>query len=332
MTRRDAILEGAQAAARLHDQLAIRQAVEASTGAIDVFGAILALDVALLFRPLDGLLGACLPGPSPGVIISTQRPLRVQRFTGAHELGHVALGHEVSLDGEEILERVPASGWDEVEVAADSFAGAFLLPKWLLQLHARRQSWNRASMADPHAVYQLSLRAGASYEATCIALERHGIIGRAIRERLAATPRRDIKQELLDGFEVDDFRRDVWLLTERDEGLTLEGAPDDLFILKLTEKGGAGYLWTTAGLVEAGFAILRDQRHIPPPEKAIGGPVTRELTAQATEPTSGDFALELKRPWQGSGPAIASLHVTYDLFGKEVGMPRAVRRTLERAA
>jgi len=332
MARRDAILEGAQAAARIHDRLNIRAMVEASGGAIDVFKTLLSLDVALLFRPLDGLLGACLPGPNPGVIISTQRPLRIQRFTGAHELGHVALGHEVSFDGEEILGRAPASGRDDIELAADSFAAAFLLPKWLLQMHAKRQGWNKSSMKDPHAVYQLALRAGASYEATCVALERHGIIDRATREQLVAKPRRTIKIELLDGFEVEDFRRDVWLLTERDEGLTLEGAPDDLFVLKLTENGGAGYLWTTDGLVEAGFAILRDQRLIPPPAKAIGGPVTRELTAQATEPTSGDFALELKRPWHNSGPAISSLHVTYDLFGKEIGMPRAVRRSWARAA
>jgi len=332
MARRDAILEGAQAAARIHDQLAIRQVVEASGGAVDVFGALLALDVALLFRPLEGLLGACLPGPNPGVIISTQRPLRVQRFTGAHELGHVVLGHEISLDGEEILGRGPTSGHDEIELAADSFAAAFLLPRWLLQFHGRRQGWSRANMSEPHAVYQLSLRVGASYEATCIALERHGIVDRTTREQLVEKPRRDIKSELLKDFEVGDFRRDVWLLTERDEGLTLEGAPDDLFVLKLAEKGGAGYLWTTSGLVEAGFAILRDQRHIAPPERTIGGPVTRELTAQVTEPASGDFHLELKRPWQGSGPAIASLRVNYDLFGKEIGMPRAVRRTLARAA
>ena len=332
MARRDAILEGAQAAARIHDQLAIRRAIEASGGAIDVFRTLLALNVALLFRPLDGLLGACMPGPHPGVIISTQRPLRVQRFTGAHELGHVALGHEVSFDGEEILERSSVPGCDQIELAADSFAGAFLLPKWLLQMHAKRQGWNQASMADPRAVYQLSLRAGASYEATCIALERHGIIDQATRQGLVAKPRRDIKRELLDGFEVEDFRRDVWLLTERDEGMSLEGAPEDLFVLKLTENAGAGYLWTTAGLVEAGFAILRDQRNIPPPEKAVGGPITRELTAHATEPGRGEFALELKRPWQGGGAAIASLHLTYDLFGKEVGMPRAARRTLARAA
>jgi hypothetical protein len=118
MTRRDAILEGAQAAARLHDQLGTRQAVEASAGSVDVFGAILSVGAALLFRPLDGLLGFCIRGPSvPGVVISTQRPLRIQRFTGAHELGHVVLNHTESLDGPEILARSDLV--NELEIAAN---------------------------------------------------------------------------------------------------------------------------------------------------------------------------------------------------------------------
>jgi hypothetical protein len=41
--------------------------------------------------------------------------------------------------------------------------------------------------------------------------------------------------------------------------------------------------------------------------------------------------LELKRPWQKEGAAIASLHLAYDLYGKEVGMPRAIRRQLAAA-
>lgn len=327
MTTREAVLEGAQAAARLHEKLGTRKAVEASLGCVDVFGAILATQAALVFRPLEGLLGFCIKGPTtPGVVISTQRPLRIQRFTGAHELGHVVLGHTLSLDGPEILGR--GGGRNAIETSADSFASGFLLPKWLLQLHARRQGWNRATMSDPHVVYQLSLRVGASYEATCVALERHKIIDAGTRDRLAAKPRRALKAELLGDFAVENYYPDVWLLTERDEGLTIEGQPDDLFVLRLSEKGGAGYLWTTAGLIEAGFAILRDQREIPSPERAIGGPVTRALTARRGEPASGSFSLELKRPWQKSGAPIAALRVAFDLYGKEVGMARAARRQL----
>lgn len=327
MTRRDAILEGAQAAARLHDQLGTRQAVEASAGCVDVFGAILSVGAALLFRPLDGLLGFCIRGPSiPGVVISTQRPLRIQRFTGAHELGHVVLNHTESLDGPEILTRSDLV--NELEIAANSFGSEFLLPKWLLQMHARRQGWNRASMEQPHAVYQLALRAAASYEATCVALERHGIISGRARNRLLDIPRRDLKVELLNGFEVENYHPDVWMLTEADQGLTIEGQPDDLFVLRLTELGGAGYLWNTAGLAEAGFAILRDQREIPSPDEKIGAPVTRAVTARHTEPTTGSFVLELARPWQKSVGPLKSLQVAYDLRGKEVGIPRAVRRQM----
>ncbi len=334
MARREAVLEGAQSAARLQERLDVRAQVEARAGSIDVFGAIIALDTPLIFRPLQGLLGACIPGP--GIIISTERPLPIQRFTGAHELGHVALGHDISLDGEEILTRIGHNSGqarlDDLEIAADSFASSFLLPKWLLQMHARRQGWDRASMADPQCVYQLSLRVGASYQATCVALERHDIIDSGTREALLSKPRRAIKAELLDGVEVDNFFPDVWLLTEHDENSTIEGQPDDVFVLRLAEQGGAGYLWTTTGLVESGFAILRDQREIPPPDLAIGGPVTRAVTARRAEPAKGSFSLELRRPWLKTGMPLAALRVAYDLQGKESGLPRATRRHLRLAA
>lgn len=334
MSRRDAVLEGAQAAARLHERLRTRAEVEARAGSVDVFGAILAQDAPLIFRPLQGLLGACLPGP--GIMVSTERPLRVQRFTGAHELGHVALGHDLSLDGPEILARVGQNGADhrepDVEIAANSFASAFLLPKWMLQMHARRQGWNRASMADPRCVYQLALRAGASYSATCVALERHDIIDPIVRGKLLAASRRAIKAELLNGVEIENFFPDVWLLTERDEESAIEGQPDDLFVLRLAENGGAGYLWNKADLIDSGFAILRDERTIPSPELAVGGPVVRALTARRSEPARGRLSLELRRPWQKAGTPLAALHLAYDLQGKEVGMPRASRRHLRLAA
>ena len=62
MRSRDAILEGAQAAARLHDQLGVQAAIESTCGRVDVFGALLASNAALIFRPLEGLLGALHQG------------------------------------------------------------------------------------------------------------------------------------------------------------------------------------------------------------------------------------------------------------------------------
>jgi hypothetical protein len=107
---RAAILTGAKAAHTLHRDLGIKEQIErAGGGRVDVFGAIAKLGATLMFQPLDKLLGAYLPGDELGVLITTKRPLPVQRFTGAHELGHLYMRHEPSLDDENILRRAPFS-------------------------------------------------------------------------------------------------------------------------------------------------------------------------------------------------------------------------------
>ena len=65
-----------------------------------------AIHLPLLLRPLKGLLGAYLPHPIPGVLVTTERPLSIQRFTAAHEVGHFRLEHLPSLDDESILRRM----------------------------------------------------------------------------------------------------------------------------------------------------------------------------------------------------------------------------------
>ena len=121
---------------------------------IDVFDALAWFDVRVVFKPLKGLLGAYLRGEQPGVLINTNRPLSVQRFTAAHELGHAILNHKPSLDSGDVLRRAAANkvareilGFASYlqEIEADSFAGDFLLPRWLLAFHARKQGWSRAS-------------------------------------------------------------------------------------------------------------------------------------------------------------------------------------------
>src|SRR5436190_3623209 len=157
MNRREAILSGALAAARVHKQSKTEEELTRTHGPIDVFGAILGQRAVLLFRPLEGLLRACLSRPARGVSITTRRPLSIQRFTGAHELGHVVLHHDSSLDGEEILQR-PSTLNSTQEIQANSFASDFLIPAWLPKIHGRAQGWNRESLRDPAIVYQLALR------------------------------------------------------------------------------------------------------------------------------------------------------------------------------
>ncbi len=139
--KRDTILEATLEAERLHKQLGTKSRLQEASGAIDVFGAVVQCDVALLFKRLDGLLGAFMRKPSPGIIVTTERPLAIQRFTAAHELGHSYLKHSASLDDESILHRSPYAdaAYDHMELAADTFAASFLMPEWAINFHAERQ-------------------------------------------------------------------------------------------------------------------------------------------------------------------------------------------------
>jgi hypothetical protein len=72
-----AVRAGTMAAARIHQALGLRTLITARGGAVDVFGAIQTLNLPLLLRPLQGLLGAYLSDPVPGVLVTTQRPMAI---------------------------------------------------------------------------------------------------------------------------------------------------------------------------------------------------------------------------------------------------------------
>jgi Zn-dependent peptidase ImmA (M78 family) len=332
---RTAILTGVKGAHELHRDLGIREQIERSEGwRVDVFSVISRLGATLMFQPLDKLLGAYLPGDENGVLITTQRPLPIQRFTAAHELGHLYLRHEPSLDDEGILRRSPFSGSamvDRQERESDAFASTFLVPSWLVAILLQRQGWSAASLADPLFAYQASLRLGTSYSATCYSFERHKIIDREQRAHLLSIRPQEIKQAALAGYEPSDWRGDVWVLTDKDEGVLIEGGRNDLFVVRLRENSGAGYLWNFDQLRAAGFALVADDRDDSDPEK-IGGIVTRRVTAQSDDRRHGEVTLQEQRPWMPQRP-IREFHLRYDLRGPErAGMWEPDLRRLLQAA
>lgn len=335
------------AAARLHQKLAWREDIEAHGGNVDVFDAIHKVDLPLLLRPLKGLLGAYLSEPAPGVLVTTLRPMSVQRFTAAHELGHFSMHHRPSLDDEGILRRMPLAGLPDVvrdgsheatgrppeiqEVEADAFAVEFMMPRWLVHWHATRQGWTSVGFRQPATVYQLALRLGASYEATCWTLVRHGLITQSTARQLLSAEPKEIKAGLLTPYRPSDYRSDVWLLTERDAGTRIDGSRKDLFVLRLEEHSGGGYLWDFDRLKASGFGIVRDEVESSDAE-GIGGPVMRRVTAVTAEPYRGRLAFDERRPWEPDEP-IASIEVHVDLTGpEEEGLSRVERRSLLQAA
>lgn len=330
---RAAILAGAKAAHTLHRDLGVQELLQRTGGGrVDVFGAIAKLGATLMFQPLDKLLGAYVPAEEPGILITTKRTLPVQRFTSAHELGHLYLKHEPSLDDEGILRRAPfatTSRLGRQELEADAFASTFLAPKWLVALIVRHQNWTPESLATPSIAYQLSLRLGTSYTATCHVLERHRAISRQQRERLLSFEPKTVKQELLDGYEPPDWRSDVWMLTERDEGALIEGGRNDLFVVRLRENSNAGYLWNFEELEAAGIAIVADDQEIEDADR-VGSVLTRRITARSSGRVESEVTLHESRPWMPE-KRLNELHFHCDLRGpEEPGMwERELQRVLQ---
>ena len=318
------------AAERLHRQIGSRQRIERDGGNIDVFGAIVHLGVPLVLRPLEGLLGAYLREPASGVLVTTRRPLSIQRYTAAHELGHCRLDHEPSLDDESILRRSPFAsnpGYDLQEVEADAFAMGFLMPRWLIAWHAKRQGWRSDRFSEPRIVYQLSLRLGASFEATWRTLQRYKLITPAAAAKIGKIKVRDLKEALLGDYLPPDYRRDVWLITERDAGTSISGSQHDLFVLHLEEHSGGGYLWDAEELERSGFALVRDVRE-EIDQFGTGNPTFRRLTAVLQEPRRGRVSLGERRPWQPD-QTLNWFELAYDLTGPEdEGYSRVERRRI----
>lgn len=329
-TKRDAILNGIGRAAELHAELGLKAKLGTGDRAINVLGALQFFNIATLFRPLEGLLGAYVPTPrSAGVLITTLRDHHVQRFTAAHELGHHALEHRtVSLDTHVgFVARGEKEGYDYQEQEADAFAAEFLLPKWLLAAHARRQGWTRQHLKRADVVYQLSLRIGASFSSTCWALAGADFLSRGEASALAELPPKASKQRALSDVTPESWRPDVWLLSERDRGAQLLGSPEDYLVFDLEEHDSGGYEWDLETMPSAGLSIRKDERReVSGDPSAFGANVRRHVVAQGQRLAVQRLTLEEKRPWETATQALNTFEVDLALLGKEpVGLPRRER-------
>jgi predicted secreted protein len=255
----------------------------------------------------------------------------MQRFTAAHELGHFVLEHEGSLD-REIRYPGQTENRDLKELAADSFAAEFLMPKWLFVHHARRHGWSTEQLHDPLYVYQLSLRMAVSYEATCFGLLAHNILDWDTVARLRGVAPKKSKQRLLGDVTIDDYRSDVWLLDERDNGGKIDAGPGDIFVLNLLEHSGSGHLWDPHMIEDAGFE-MKQQICEEENANAVGGPTRRRFMFRDRGAGARQLGLNERRPWEANGTAISSVSISISTFGAEVtGLSRRARPSYQAPA
>ena len=319
MNRRHEILRATSEAARVFAQFP-----RGRRTSFDVVRAVTERNIPLLFRPLDGLWGAFIAvgHEERGIIVTTKLALSVQRFTLAHELGHLLLGHESSLDRTTGLAlRNPDGVRSVAEAAADTFAAELLAPRQLIRASASRQRWGLGDLRHPDNIYQLGLRLGISYKSACWSLAASGVLSTTDAARLDDERVRNLKLALAPAELLTNSWADVWSISRADTNTFLEAGPDDLFAIRLQDHASAGYLWQ---LVDPGeSAEIVDESSASSTEQ-YGQPYGRVVHVRFRRPGIHRMLFEHVRPW--SRATLETIEIEIDSFGKERdGWPRRVK-------
>lgn len=322
-TYRERILQAASEAARIFDRFPPQ-----GRTSFDIVRAVTLLGYAIMFRPTKDLLGATVivGEDARGILVTTKRSLAVQRFTLAHELGHLVLGHKLRFDrlSNDAVRWGPGGPGTQEERAADAFASELLAPRRLVSQVARRRNWHAHDFRNPDIVYQLSLRLGLSFQATCWALARNRLLADESARIIAnETEVNEIKVALISPYKLQDSWADVWVVTQADVGSLMECGPNDVFAVDVKDHSSAGYLWDLEESAEV-FEVVLEKRGI---AESYGAEPSRVLLLRGKDAGSHRLVLQHKRPW--SGELAASVEFSVTNLGKEVeGLPRYVKQAL----
>lgn len=88
------------------------------------------------------------------ILYNRNKPIPRQRFTVAHELGHILLGH---VGKYELINREPSDGDNLIEQAANVFASRLLAPAcvlWALNVHTPDEIMTLCDISRPSAEHR----------------------------------------------------------------------------------------------------------------------------------------------------------------------------------
>ena len=321
MNRRNEVLRAIGEAANV---LAESRSSDESRTSFDIVGAIIERGIPLMFRPLDKLWGAFVSDSGRrGIMVTSKLELSVQRFTLAHELGHVLLEHKSSWDDTvDFTGKYGSVSKNAQEVGADTFASELLAPKSLLVRSARRHGWTNAELHKPHVIYQLALRLGISYKAACWALVTANVFNRREAEQLQKVTVKTIKGDLTPKALLRDSWAHVWALDKADSGTLMEAGPNDIFAVRSVDYASAGYIWRLVDGTGEARIIGQDD---PVFDDSYGGPSPRTTYVEFTAPGLHHLVFEHVRPWSKS--CLERMAFQIDTYGKErAGWSRRERR------
>ena len=271
------------------------------TGRVEILDAIVKLGVTVILRPLESVIGTLLKhGRTAGLMLSVLESESLIRLATAMVPSRLILNAvQDNTDVDKLwyplsMDRQLRDQNEETYKSAINF----LLPNFLLADVQNKQRWSNRDLENPKNIYQASLRLGARYEDTVFAYRSIGALSDSAREKLLNANLRDIKRELLEGYDEFDSidNADVWCISRKDEGSLIHANPNDLFVMNLKQSCSAGYLWNFDALEEAGFVLLKDWTEVSH-TRVVGRPSRRRLIAMPAQSASGDYVIEQSCPW-----------------------------------
>jgi Zn-dependent peptidase ImmA (M78 family)/predicted secreted protein len=300
--RERAARQGVRAAQREHQRMGTDL-----TTRVEIFDVIDDEGIWLRFTPLANLYGMYLrDGDAVGILVNAQNPFTLQRYTAAHEYGHHVLGHLASADN---AERIQRRAQDLREVAAQAFAGEFLMPLQLVNFTLRTMGLvGRQVTLTGRQVYQLSLELGVSYGAVVTQLVLQHKLAPDLGARLRKESPLDVKTGLA-GVRPADSRADVWLLDESQEGRRFSPRLRDEVHVMLAETPSSGYVWQLVDPARAVLTLVDDQFQTSGGD-VVGASGTRHVAFRVANEGASRLRLEKRRPWQQNGETRATFEAT----------------------
>ena len=321
----EATREGIRAAQHEHQRLGTDL-----HGRIAIFDTIEEERIWLMFRRLHNLYGAYKrQDGAAGIIINSRHPMTLQRFTAAHEYGHHVLGHLASADDEAKITR---RSQDLQEVAAQAFAGEFLMPLQLVNYVLRTMGLKGKNLPlTTRQVYEVALELGVSYGAAVTQLVGQHILSVSAGQKLRKESPLALKTSL-GGLKPLNPWADVWLLDEAQEGRELLPRLQDEIHVMLSETPSSGFVWTLAEAPSSALDLVDDVfEDLDDDEDVVGSVGWRHLRFRVASAGDARLRLEKKRPWQQDGRAVATfeatVHATPPLTGdSEEGLAEEQKR------
>lgn len=293
--------EGVRAAQREHQRIGTD-----FRSRVDVFDAIEGARIWLFAQRLGNVYGAYQRyGDAIGIVVNALHPFTLQRYTAAHEYGHHVLGHGSSADDKELI---LGETQNLREVAAQAFAGEFLMPLQLVNYTLRMMGITGKNMnLTSRQVYQLALELGASYSAAVTQLVLQHKLAASVGRRLQRESPLAVKTALA-GARPEDSRADVWLLDESQEGRELSPRLRDEVHVSLAETPSTGYVWQLVDTASTVLTLVNDEFETE--DDVVGAAGTRHLTFRVVQAGRSRIRVEKRRPWQPQTAAQAAFEAT----------------------